>query len=166
MSAKTITVNRTPVLTLWAMLCLSLLALLGGCGRDTKGDMQRGELPVQAKDSATSSEPAVSDDDLQARALTPKQSATYRRLFVASVIARSRNLTPRESNEFSAIGIKVDGITTEKGRVQFIQKMVEIFGESRAREIGAVFYNDQGKATHAWPRPLENQVGSAIPFPE
>ena len=108
---------------------------------------------------------AQSPDARPPYALTPEQAATYKPLGMKLVLSRSPDMTPQESNQFSAFGIQVDGITTETGRRQLIKKMVETFGEKRAREMGAVFYDEEGNPTHAWPRPLENQPGSATPFP-
>jgi hypothetical protein len=115
---------------------------------------------------ATRPSAAQSADARPPYALTPEQAATYKPLNMALVLSRSPDMTPQESNQFSAFGIQVDGITTVAGRRQFVRKMVELFGEQRAREIGAVFYDDEGRPTHAWPKPLENQPGSAVPFPE
>ena len=142
-----------------AALCIALVSGLVACQKKIAQETRPGE---NAAPETSSSE---TPNGLAPYLLTEEQSATYITLFTASVLSRQPGLTPQESNEFSAIGVKVDGITTERGRVQFIRKMIEIFGEQRAREIGAVFFNDDGKATHAWPKPLENQPGSAIPFP-
>ena len=105
-----------------ALLGALLLALCAACGDGAPEGDDPG-APSTRADGAELSLSCLPPYELRA-----EQSATYKNLSTAIVLSRSPDLTPQESNEFSAIGIKVDGITTATGRVQFIQKMVQVFG--------------------------------------